>query len=168
MNSEYYYFGLYENRYRPNKLTVLKHPNNKVDIFEDEFECLLLLKKICNVNDLNNTIDNSYDIYEIEKIIYSNLDDRDDISNCILKIKMINDNKIQYEFQNKQYNYVKRFILSVFCIDKNKINNIYNKRLNERIIETFNFMRHYKENKNYTELSNKINDIFDKNNLFMN
>ena len=52
-----------------------------------------------------------------------------------LKIEIIN-NMAKYEFIHKEYNYSKKFIYNVFCIEKSKINNIYNKRLNERIIET--------------------------------
>ena len=154
MNLEYYYFGLYENRYLNKKINIIKQTNEKTDIFEDDFQCLLLIKKIDEIT------------YDIEKIIYSNLDDKDQVDNCFLKIQNIDD-KIYYEFQHKKYNYSKKFSYGIFLIEKEKINYIYNKRLNERIIESYKFLRLYNDNPNYINLSNKIKDIFEENNLFI-
>jgi hypothetical protein len=153
MNSEYYYFGLYENRYLNKKVSIINQPNRLIDIFEDDFQCLLLIKKINEIS------------YDIEKVIYSNLDDRDEVDDCILKIFYIN-NKLHYEFQHKKYNYVKKFSYEYFFVEKSKINKIYNKRLNKQITEIYRFLNYQRDNSDYDKIYNIIDNVFGKNNLF--
>ena len=70
MTEKYYYLGLL-NIYSPKKKPTTFYSidnQDKISIYEDDFDCLFIVKKRENLDNINN-------IYDIVKIVYTYDDD---------------------------------------------------------------------------------------------